>query len=150
MIFCKRVNSASPDFQKLVNELDAHLAVINGTENEFFAQFNKTDRIDHVVVAYKSDTAAGCGAMKEYEPDAMEMKRMFVRAELRGQGIAAQVLAELEAWAKELGYKRTILETSKDLLPAIGLYTKSGYRLIDNYGQYAGVASSVCFEKTLG
>ena len=130
-------------------ELDAHLAVINGTENEFFAQYNKIDKIDNVVLAYEEDIPVGCGAMKEYEKDAMEIKRMFVPMDMRGKGIASDVLQELETWAKELNYSKTVLETSEQLTPAIGLYKKSGYQIIPNYGQYEGVATSVCFEKIL-
>jgi putative acetyltransferase len=130
-------------------ELDAHLAVINGTQNEFFAQYNKIDKIDHVVVAYEEAIPVGCGAMKEYEKDAMEIKRMFVPVEMRAKGIASNVLSELEKWAKELNYSKTVLETSEQLTPAIGLYKKSGYKIIPNYGQYENVATSVCFEKIL-
>lgn len=147
MITCERTTSADLDFQKLVVELDRHLAVINGAENDFFAQYNKIDHIEHVVVAYKDRTPVGCGAMKEYEKGVIEIKRMFVPAEMRGRGIASYVLNELETWAKELNYKKSILETSEQLMPAIKLYTKTGYNIVPNYGQYKDVESSVCFEK---
>ena len=42
-----------------------------------------------------------------------------------------------------------MLETGQKQPEAIALYTKSGYRIIPNYGQYVGVESSVCFEKKL-
>ncbi|MEL6143525.1 MAG: GNAT family N-acetyltransferase, partial [Bacteroidota bacterium] len=58
-------------------------------------------------------------------------------------------LAELEKWTKELGCSRCILETGTRQQPAIRLYEKCGYRIISNYGQYAGVANSVCMEKVL-
>jgi hypothetical protein len=41
------------------------------------------------------------------------------------------------------------LETGKRQPEAIGLYKKNGYKLIPNYGQYAEVENSVCFEKEL-
>ncbi len=149
MIICTRVTSADPDFQKLVRDLDVHLAIINGSQNDFFAQYNKIDQIDHVVVAYEDDLPVGCGAMKEYEKDALEVKRMFVPEEIRGRGIAAGVLYELEKWAKELNYSKTVLETSEQLTAAIALYKKCGYQIIPNYGQYKNVTTSVCFEKLL-
>jgi putative acetyltransferase len=144
-----RTDSSNKDFQHLVHQLDQYLAVRNGDDNAFFAQFNKIDRIRHVVLAYRDEQPVGCGAMKEYDPHTMEIKRMFVPAALRGKGIARLVLAGLESWARELGYKRCILETGNDMRDAVGLYTKSGYSTIPNYGQYAGVDSSVCFEKVL-
>lgn len=146
---CIRTTSANTDFQRLVKELDAHLAIINGDENDFFAQFNTIENMAHVVVAYDNNVPVGCGAIKEYEPGAMEVKRMFVPAERRGQGIAVHMLNDLETWAKELGFEKCILETSLDLKPAISLYTKSGYSKIPNYGQYKDVQTSICFEKLL-
>lgn len=74
---------------------------------------------------------------------------MFTPPEHRGKGIAVKVLAELEKWAAELGYKKCILETGKAQPEAIALYTKCGYEIIPNYGQYAGVENSVCFEKSV-
>jgi GNAT superfamily N-acetyltransferase len=75
---------------------------------------------------------------------------MFVLPEYRGKGIAGAVLAELETWAADLGYARCILETGQMQPEAIRLYLKSGYAIIPNYGQYAGVENSVCMEKILG
>lgn len=150
MINCLRVNSDNTDFQKLVRELDADLSIRNGEENAFFAQYNKTNMIKHVVVAYdENDTPVGCGAIKEYAPGVMEVKRMFVPLEKRGNGIASVVLKELENWAKELNYGKCILETGEKQPEAIRLYKKNQYAVIPNYGQYEHVASSVCFEKYL-
>jgi putative acetyltransferase len=149
MIVVKRTNSDNPDFRLLVKELDKYLAVRNGEANNFFVQFNKVDQIKHVVLAYENGVVAGCGAMKSYSPDTMEIKRMFVPAEQRGKGIASKVLKELEMWAEELGYSRCILETGDDMKEAVGLYKKSNYRVIPNYDQYENVTDSVCFEKEL-
>ena len=42
-----------------------------------------------------------------------------------------------------------MLETGDKMLEAIGLYKKSGYKIIKNYGQYENIESSICFEKEL-
>ncbi|WP_294675107.1 GNAT family N-acetyltransferase [uncultured Fluviicola sp.] len=144
-----RTTSENPDFRSLVSELDKYLALRNGDANDFFVQFNKVDQIKHVILSYENNLVVGCGAMKEYAPDSMEIKRMFVPAEQRGKGIASIVLKELERWAKELGYKKSVLETGNDMQEAVGLYKKCGYKVIPNYGQYENVADSVCFEKVL-
>lgn len=142
-----RTDSGNSDFQRLVKALDMDLAVSDGEEHSFFAQFNKIDSIKHVVVAYEGDTPLGCGAIKEYREGVMEIKRMFVAPESRGMGIGSLILTELENWARELNNKKCILETGKKQRGAIGLYKKNGYSIIPNYGQYAQVESSVCFEK---
>ena len=149
MITLKRTNSEDAVFLQLVKELDADLAVRDGKEREFYNQFNKLDSIKHVIIAYENEKPAGCGAIKQYSSDTMEVKRMFVPLKLRGKGIASAVLNELEKWASELGYKKCILETGKRQPEAIALYKKNGYMQIPNYGQYIGIENSVCFIKEL-
>jgi putative acetyltransferase len=144
-----RTNSDHPDFISLVRLLDADLAKRDGAEHNFYAQFNTIARLKHVVVAYENAKAVGCGAIKEQAPDAMEVKRMYVDPETRKSGIATLVLSELEAWTRELGYPKCVLETGKRQPEAIALYKKNGYRIIPNYGQYAGIENSICFEKPL-
>ncbi len=149
MIQLKRTNSDDETFQLLVKELDKELAVRDGNEHAFYAQYNKLNLIKHAVVAYLGETPVGCGAIKEYSPEVMEVKRMYVPLAHRSQGIASLVLKELEKWARELGYKKCILETGKKQPEAIRLYEKSGYKRIPNYGQYSGVENSVCYEKAI-
>lgn len=149
MLTLVRTNSESQDFVKLVKLLDADLATRDGAEHSFYSQFNKIDQIRSVVVAYENSIAVGCGAIKEFSPDTVEVKRMFVDPRTRNLGIATKILMELEKWAKELRYKRCILETGKRQPEAIALYTRCGYRVTANYGQYAGVENSLCFEKVL-
>lgn len=142
-----RTDSDHEGFRSLVVLLDRELAARDGDDHAFFAQFNKIQNIRNVVVARLDGNPVGCGAFKEYEPGVMEVKRMFVQPEVRGKGIAGRLLRELEAWMEELGYRRWILETGEKQPEAIRLYEKSGYSRIPNYGQYADVATSVCFEK---
>lgn len=149
MLQLVRTDSQNPDFIELVRHLDAELAVRDGAEHAFYSQFNKIAMIKHAIVAYENEKPVGCGAIKAYEPDTMEVKRMYVPPEHRGKGIAAQVLAELENWAAELSMTRCILETGTKQPEAIALYRKSGYQQIPNYGQYLNVENSVCFEKHL-
>jgi len=147
MIRTIRTNSENPDFIELVKYLDADLAIKDGNEHSFYAQFNKIDKIKFVVVAYDDDQPVGCGAIKEYASHTMEIKRMFTSPGYRGKGIATKVLTELENWAAEMSFEKCILETGKKQPEAIALYTKKGYHLTPNYGQYAGVENSLCFVK---
>jgi len=149
MIKVTRTNSDHPDFISLVRLLDADLAKRDGDEHSFYAQFNKIDKIKHAVVLHEDEKPVACGAIKQYAEDTMEVKRMYTLPVCRGKGIATMVLNELEKWAAELGYAKCILETGKRQPEAISLYTKNGYVLIPNYGQYAGVENSVCFEKAI-
>lgn len=150
MISLRRTDSDDPDFIALVKLLDADLAERDGAEHGFYAQFNKIDKIRHAVVCYENSQPIGCGAIKAFSDEAMEVKRMYVSPDGRNKGIATRVLTELETWANELGYARCVLETGKRQPEAIALYEKNGYQRTENYGQYVGVENSVCFAKVLG
>lgn len=149
MIACQRTDSDNPDFQKLVIQLDAYLRILDGDDHLFYAQLNKTDSIKHVIVAYQNEEPVGCGAIRKYADDTVEVKRMYVLENQRSKGIASAILNELETWAKELNYKKCILETGKRQSEAINLYHKNGYTMIENYGKYKNMENSVCFEKGL-
>ncbi len=144
-----RTDSSNEDFRALVVLLDQDLRIRDGDEHAFYATYNKIDMLNQVVVAYLNEIAVGCGAIKGYEAGVGEIKRMYVLPEHRGKGIAGRVLTELEKWGLESGYVKCVLETGKKQPEAIRLYSKSGYTLIPNYGQYAGVKNSVCMEKLL-
>ena len=144
-----RTHSKNTDFQMLTKDLDADLQIRDRDEHPFYAQYNKVDEIKYVVVVYEEDEAIGCGAIKEYAPGIMEVKRMFVPPDQRGKGIASIVLNELETWSLELGFSTCILETGIKQTEAIRLYEKNQYTRIPNYGQYADAVNSVCFEKAL-
>jgi GNAT superfamily N-acetyltransferase len=144
-----RTDSTNKDFVNLVMHLDADLAEKDGKDHSFYSQFNKIDMIKHVIIAYENDQAVGCGAIKEFAPAAMEVKRMYTLPQYRNRGIATGILKELETWAAELSSEKCVLETGKRQADAVELYKKNGYRIISNYGQYIGVENSVCFEKKL-
>ncbi len=149
MIKIIRTDSEDQDFIKLVKFLDIDLAQRDGVEHSFYDQFNKIDDIKQAVVLYNFGKPIGCGAIKEYEPNVMEIKRMYTSPEGRGQGIATKILYELENWSTELGYEKCVLETGKRQPEAISLYKKNGYQIMPNYGQYSNIQNSLCFRKQL-
>lgn len=144
-----RTGAEDPGFRRLVRCLDDELAARDGAEHGFYHQFNGLDGLDRVVLAVCQGAPVACGAMKAFGEDALEVKRMFTSAAHRGLGLGGGVLRALEAWAREDGYARIVLETGRRQPEAIALYTKHGYCRIANYGPYAGVENSVCFEKIL-
>ena len=144
-----RTNSENKDFQKLVVELDEELKIRDGEDHTFYAQFNKTDKIKYTIVGYDYGIPVGCGAIREYSHDTMEVKRMYVVPDKRGQGIASAILKQLEQWTIELNHRKCILETGTNQPEAIALYKKNGFRIIPNFGQYEKMEHSVCFEKAV-
>ena len=149
MIKIVRTNSENQDFINLVKKLDAYLKITDGNEHDFYNQFNNIDVLKNVVVIYIDEIAVGCGAIKEFDLSSVEVKRMFVAPKNRGKGFAQKILKELETWAKELGYKKCVLETGKRQIEAVNFYKKCNYKVIPNYGQYKQMENSICFEKVL-
>jgi GNAT superfamily N-acetyltransferase len=149
MIKLFRIDANHPDFKELVILLDAGLAISDGKDHQFYTQFNKTDQIKFVIIAYENSKAVACGAIKKYDENTMEVKRMFTLPENRGKGLAGMILSELQLWAKEMNFKKCILETGIRQIEAIALYKKSDFIIIPNYGQYEGIETSICFEKIL-
>lgn len=144
-----RTNSSTPDFIKLIKHLDRELASHDGDMADWFAQYNKLPYLPTVVMAYHDKIPVGCGAFKEFDKNTVEIKRMFVNKEFRARGIASKVLWELEAWAKEHGYERCVLETGPKQIEAIGLYERNQYKRIPNFPPYIGQDLSICYEKIL-
>lgn len=149
MIKLIRCNSVNKDFRDLVILLDEDLNSRYGILQTQYEKFNKIESIDTVVVAYLDEVPIGCGCFKKFDRNSVDIKRMFVKKENRGKGIARRILTELENWAVENGYKNSILETGIMQPEAISFYTNFGYKKIENFGQYIGNTNSICMSKVL-
>ena len=148
-ITIKRTDSNDLDFPQLVTLLNQELRERYDDLQSFYDSYNKIKDLDTVVIAYSNDIPAGCGCFKKFDEQTVEIKRMFVKPAERKQGIASSILSELEGWAKEDGYTHVVLETANKQHESIALYKKQGYQVIPNYGQYAGLETSICFRKEL-
>lgn len=144
-----RVSPDHPDFIVLVKLLDQNLAISDGEDHAFYDKFNKLTSIKHTLIGYEDAIPVCCGAIKLFEAEAFEIKRMFTIDTQRGNAYAVVILKNLEFWAQELGATRCVLETGINQHAAIALYKKCGYQRTPNYGQYKGIAHSFCFEKIL-
>mmetsp|Transcript_37250 Transcript_37250/g.69396 ORF Transcript_37250/g.69396 Transcript_37250/m.69396 type:complete len:181 (-) Transcript_37250:257-799(-) len=62
--------------------------------------------------------------------DVCELVRMSVSEDARGLGVGTKLYKVLEDFAREKGMKRIVLSTLEDMLQAVGLYKKLGFRLM--------------------
>ena len=133
-------------------DMDLDRRVGRAIKREKYKQYNQLDEIKAVVV-YCDGTVAGAGAIREYQYDdienATELKRIFVREGFQGKGIGTRLVLELLEWAKDLGYKKVILETGELLQESCHVYRKVGFEVIENYGPYVSMAESLCMQKML-
>jgi putative acetyltransferase len=101
-----------------------------------------------IVVAREEGRALGMAALVE-KPGYGEVKRMYLRDEARGRGLADGILRSIEDVAREHGVHLLQLETGPLQPAAIAFYERNGFSRIPEYGEYIGSESSVCFGKTL-
>jgi GNAT superfamily N-acetyltransferase len=146
----RRTDSDDKDFHYLVEKLNKDLLDRYGELQVFYNKFNKIENIPTVVVAYLDGQPAGCGCFKKFDDASVEIKRMYVAENARGNGVGAAIVNELEKWAAELGNKAVVLEMGYKQPEAAKLYTKMGFTIIPNYGQYIGMEeTSICMRKEL-
>jgi GNAT superfamily N-acetyltransferase len=101
------------------------------------------------LVARLAGAAIGCAGMRRHADGVVEVKRMFVRVEHRRRGHARRMLAALEDWARDHGYRRVVLETGLAQPEAIALYASSGYEPTEGFGHYKDSHLSRSFAKQL-
>ena len=85
------------------------------------------------LVGRDADRVVACGGVQTIGDGVGEIKRMWVDAARRGQGIGVQLLAELEARSAGLGHRTVRLDTNGELLEAIALYRRAGYLEVERY-----------------
>lgn len=147
----RKTDGEDPEFVRLCGELEICLDEMVGKviQRDKYHKYNLRDNIHDVYLAYVDGEAVGCGSYKRYDAENAELKRVFLRKEYRGQGIAKKLLSLIERDAKNAGYRYMILETGELLKESVGLYRHTGYETIPNYGQYADMPESLCMRKVL-
>ncbi len=100
-------------------------------------------------VARLDGNAVGCGALAVREGYG-EIKSMFVDPDSRGAGVAAGLMASLEAEAMAHGLAMLRLETGTLLDAAQALYQRHGFSVCGPFGSYSDHPHSVFMEKRLG
>jgi putative acetyltransferase len=138
-----------PDFVTLANLLDNELSEKNEKFQAVYSQYNQLIGINDVIVAYTEERPIACASMKYFDAETYEIKRVYVSDCCRGTGIATEMMRCIENKAKEKNIRYLIVETGKHLIPAINLYKKLSYAVIENYGQYKDLPLSICFCKAL-
>lgn len=89
------------------------------------------------VLIYQGGELAGCGALAATaQLGLVEIKRIYVRAACRRQGLARAVTLDLLQWAKKLGYQHAGISTWPDNTQALPLYLSLGFTPIAAFKDY--------------
>ena len=86
-----------------------------------------------ILLAYHSDLLAGCVALRKFQDDICEMKRLYVHPKFRGMSIGKALSMEIVQKAKKIGYKYMRLDTLPFMKEAIMLYSGLGFKEIKPY-----------------
>lgn len=101
---------------------------------------------------WDGDSLAGCGALREIDPQHGEIKSMRTRDDHLGKGVGRQMLNHVVAVANERRYGRLSLETgsTEAFAAALHLYESSGFERCGPFDTYEETDFSVFMTKTLG
>ena len=107
----------------------------------------------HFFLARQGAEALGCGGVALY-PGFAEVKRMFVKREARGQGIADSIMDTLAEVARQAGTPLLRLETGDCQQAAIRFYQRYGFNFCGPFAPYSAmppenIATSIFMEKRL-
>ena len=138
----------SMDARTLIDELEAHLAPLYPTESRHGLSVERllSEQVAFFVIRHDG-AAAGCGGVKLFGSEYGEVKRMYVRPQFRGLGLAKLMLDHLAEYAREHGVGLLRLETGIYQREAIGLYERMGFHRIPPFGPYTDDPLSRCYEK---
>jgi putative acetyltransferase len=147
--------SATAEIRALIDELNAELSVHYAAEQRHGLSLDALFE-PHIrfFVALADGKPQGCGGVALF-PEFAELKRMYVRPQARGGGIAETILERLTQEAAAAGLPMLRLETGTMQLRAIRFYERSGFRTCQAFPPYASmapyaIATSVFMEKRIG
>lgn len=148
-----RISFESPnqaDAIALIAELDAYQSALYPPESHHALDLTSVaaDRVLFVLARDDTGRAIGCGAVV-LSPEYGELKRMYVRPEQRGLGIAKKVLQMLESAAAKSDCSLLKLETGPSQPEALGFYARCGYQPCGPFGTYTDDPLSVFMQKVM-
>jgi ribosomal protein S18 acetylase RimI-like enzyme len=99
------------------------------------------------IVALAAQSPVGCAGLRVLDDRVGELKRVYVRPDVRGRGLGTALITALEDYARSRSLTTLRLDTRHELDEALRIYERHGYRRIERYKQ-PGLAD-LWFEKSL-
>ena len=125
-------------------------SLVGGKENrKSFIPYNLSSSIENVLLVFCNNKPVACSGLKRYSDTDVEIKRVWVEPDYRGNHIAKNMMQYLEEKAKQLGFSRMILQTREIMPDAVMLYTSLNYYIINNYPPYDKLDGAICLAKDI-
>jgi GNAT superfamily N-acetyltransferase len=148
-----------PSFERVTADNPEVIAFVDALLREMAERYDDdaddiepTDDRAAWVLVRDDGRAVGCGAVQPLShsvpgapPQHGEIKRVYVAPAHRGRGHARPLMTALIDLAGDLGYTYLQLETGTAQPEAVGLYERSGWTPVPNYGQYTDDPRSRCY-----
>jgi ribosomal protein S18 acetylase RimI-like enzyme len=99
-----------------------------------------------LLIAKSSGKACGCVALRKFDDQVCEMKRLYVKPEFRKHGLGKDLVERIISEAKNRGYKVMRLDTLATMQSAIKLYKSFGFHEIPAY-TFNPIPEAVYMEK---
>jgi putative acetyltransferase len=140
-IVVERVTGPTDAVRLLVGELDAELLQHYPPGQRHGLKLDAIFQ-PHVrfFIAWTDGQPAGCGGVALFT-DFAELKRMYVRPEVRGRGVADAILARLAEQASAPGLSLLRLETGTKQQAAIRFYQRAGFTPCGAFEPYSSMPS---------
>jgi ribosomal protein S18 acetylase RimI-like enzyme len=118
-------------------QIGASMGVDLGFQN-FEAELNQLPNMygppsGCLLLANRDDEWVGCCALRRFSGDVCEMKRLYVKPNVRGANLGRRLTERSVAKARALGYRRMVLDTLADMDAAQALYRSLGFRETEPY-----------------
>lgn len=121
---------------QLFSKHDDYMIDFLGDDKRYYTRYSVNENIENVWVAVENDILAGCVAYRQKAKGVGEVKRMFIKEEYRGRGMAKELLKMVESHAKEQGCHTLFLDTRITLEPAVSIYRAFGFHIVFQQGLY--------------
>jgi GNAT superfamily N-acetyltransferase len=100
-------------------------------------------RYTAILLGLVDGAAMGVAALRPFDGESAEMKRLYVRPRARGTGLGRRLAGALADEAARQGFKKLLLDTLPFMKEAQVLYRSLGYREIEKY--YASAPAAALF-----
>jgi ribosomal protein S18 acetylase RimI-like enzyme len=120
----------------IVGEYYEAMSVVARDRQQEFARLYFADGAG-IWLAWLEEKVIGCIALRAMPQftDSAEVKRLYVKSQYRGRGIAAALHDALQSYATNSGYRWLYLDTTDDMKAAIRFYEQQGYKRCARYNE---------------